>query len=174
MLKARTLSADHRVDEAIREYRAVLQSMPGLPQAHLAIAQLYADQLNWPGAIEELSAELAVSPNNGLALALLGHAYVQSGNEGPAIPILRRVIARYPDDAYALGDLGKALAVKGQTKEAIDKLEAAVARDPAQYRLHYRLFELYSRTGQSELAKKHLAIFQTEAARRRTRTPASE
>ena len=172
MLKARSLSADNRVDEAVREYREVLQAMPGLPQAHLAIAQLYAEQLNWAGAIGELSEELTVSPNNGLALALLGHAYVQTGNEGRAIPILKQVISRYPDDAYALADLGKALAATGRTKEAIERLEAAVARDGSQYRLHYRLFELYRRTGQHELAQKHLAVFQTEAARRRTRMPA--
>ena len=76
--------------------------------------------------------------------------------------MLRRVIQQYPGDAYALGDLGKALAAKGQTKEAIEKLEAAVARDSSQYRLHYRLFELYRLTGQQDLAQRHLTIFRTE------------
>ena len=171
MLKARSLGADNRADEAIREYREVLQTMPGLPQVHLAIAQLYADQSNWEGATQELHEELEVSPNNGLALALLGHAYVQTGNEGRAIPVLRRVIERYPNDALALGDLGKALAAKGQTKEAIAKLEAALAGDGSQYRLHYRLFELYRLTGQQQLAEKHLAVFRTEDARHRARGP---
>jgi len=174
MLKARTLGANGRVDEAVREYREVLHAMPLLPQVHLAIAQLYSEQSNWEDAIKELNQELAISPNNALALALLGRGYVQTGNEGQAIPVLRRVIHQYPDDAYALGDLGKALAAKGQTKEAIEKLEAAVARDSSQYRLHYRLFELYRLTGQQELAQQHLAIFRTEDARRRTRGPALE
>jgi predicted Zn-dependent protease len=174
MLKARTLGAENRVDDAVREYRAVLEARPGLPQVHLAIAQLYVEELNWPNAIEELTAELALSPNNSLAMALLGRAYVQTGNEGRAIPLLRQVISRYPEDAYALGDLGKALAAKGQTKEAIEKLEAALAYDPSLYRLHYRLSELYRQMGQPDLARKHLVTFQAESARRKTQMPTLE
>jgi tetratricopeptide (TPR) repeat protein len=174
MLKARTLGAKNHVDDAVREYRAVLEARPGLPQVHLAIAQLYVDELNWPNAIEELNQELAVSPNNSLAMALLGRAYVQTGNETLAIPLLRKVIARYPNDAYALGDLGKALAATGQTKEAIDKLEAALSCDPSLYRLRYRLSELYRQTGHPDLARKQLVAFQTESARRKTQLPALE
>ena len=153
------------------EYRAVLEARPGLPQVHLAIAQLYVDELNWPSAIEELTAEFTLSPNNSLAMALLGRAYVQTGNEGRAIPLLRQVISRYPEDAYALGDLGKALAAKGQTKEAIEKLEAALAYDPSLYRLHYRLSELYRQTGQPELARNPWSHSRRKvlAARRRCR-----
>jgi tetratricopeptide (TPR) repeat protein len=145
-----------------------------LPQVHLAIAQLYVDELNWAKAIEELNDELALSPNNSLAMALLGRAYVQTGNEGRAIPLLRQVISRYPKDAYALGDLGKALAAKGQTKEAIEKLETALSCDPSLYRLRYRLSELYRQAGQPELARKQLLSFQAESARRKVQMPAVE
>lgn len=171
MIKARTLGAAGKFDEAIHEYWEVLQSKPSLPQVHLAMAQLYAEQSKWESAADELTQELAISPDNGLALALLGRSYVQIGKEARAIPVLRRVISRYPTDALALGDLGKALAGQGQTQEAIEKLLAAVNLDPSQYRLHYRLFELYRLTGQNEIANKHLAIFKAEDARRRTRVP---
>jgi predicted Zn-dependent protease len=174
MLKARTLGAKNHVDDAVREYRAALEARPGLPQVHLAIAQLYVDELNWTNAIEELNQELAVSPNNSLAMALLGRAYVQTGNETRAIPLLRKVIARYPDDAYALGDLGKALAATAQTKEAIEKFEAALSCDPSLYRLRYRLSELYRQTGHPDLARKQLVAFQAESARRKTQLPALE
>jgi len=171
MLKARALAADHHLDEAISEYREVLRAMPSLPQVHLAIAQIYADQLNWPSVIQELNHELVVSPHNGLALALLGHAYVETGNADAALPVLTKVVSRYPHDALALADLGKALASEGQYAKAIRALEAALAHDESQYRLHYRLFELCRLTGQEELARKHLTLFQQESAKRKSRAP---
>src|SRR5579862_1533428 len=102
ILRAKSLAAANNPDKAIEEYRGLLQAQPGILQVHLGIAQIYADQLNWPGAIEELNKEIELSPENGLALALLGHACAESDQADLAVPILMKVLARYPRDASAL------------------------------------------------------------------------
>ncbi|MFN7995644.1 MAG: tetratricopeptide repeat protein [Bryobacteraceae bacterium] len=167
ILRAKSLAAANHPDEGIEEYRSVLASQPDLPGVHLGIAQIYADQLNWSGAIEELHKELDVNPENGLALALLGHACAESDQAEEAVPILTKVLARYPRDANALADLGKSFAQKGNSDIAIHYFERAVEYDPSRYKIHYRLFQLYQAAGRTELARKHLTAFQAEDAKHR-------
>jgi tetratricopeptide (TPR) repeat protein len=167
ILRAKSFAAANNPDKAIAEYREILQAQADLPEVHLGIAQIYADQLNWQGAIEELHKELMISPENGLALALLGHACAESDQADEAVPILTKVLARYPRDANALADLGKSFAQKGNTEMAIRYFERAVLYDPSRYKIHYRLFQLYQSAGRAELARKHLTVFQAEDAKRR-------
>ncbi len=167
ILRAKSLAAANHPDEGIEEYRRVLEAQPDLPAVHLGIAQIYADQLNWPGAIEELHKELALDPENGLALALLGHACAESDQADKAVPILTKVLARYPHDANALADLGKSFAQKGNSKKAIQYFESALKYDPSRYKIHYRLFQLYQAAGRTELAREHLTAFQAEDAKHR-------
>jgi tetratricopeptide (TPR) repeat protein len=167
ILRAKSFAAADNPDKAIEVYRELLETQPGILQVHLGIAQIYADQLNWQGAIEELTKELELSPENGLALALLGHAYTESDQADLAIPILTKVLARYPQDASTLADLGKSFTQKGNMEKAIQFYERAALYEPSRYKLHYRLFQLYRSLGRAEPAGKHLAIFQAEDAKHR-------
>jgi tetratricopeptide (TPR) repeat protein len=72
-----------------------------------------------------------------------------------------------PQDGRAYGDLGKAWTLNGETNKAIEAYERALRHDGTQYDLHYRLFELYRKTGQAGLAQSHLAAFKAEEARKR-------
>lgn len=171
LLRARALAAANKTDQAIDEYREILRSEPDLPQVHLGIGQIYADRLDWPGAIEELKQELALSGENGLALALLGHAYAETDQANSALPVLLKVLAEHPRDSRALADLGKVYAHNGETLKAIAAYEKAVQNDGSQYRLHYRLFHLYRAAGRPELARRHLSIYQAEDAKRTATEP---
>ncbi|MEO8659227.1 MAG: tetratricopeptide repeat protein [Bryobacteraceae bacterium] len=165
LLRAKSLAAANENDKAIEEFKELLRISPEMPQVHLGIAQIYADNFNWPGVIEELVKEVEISPDNFLALALLGHAYSEAALADQALPILTKVLAKYPRDASALADLGKVLAQKKDTPKAIEALERALSCDPGRYRIHYRLFQLYQSMGQVEPAGKHLSIFRTESAK---------
>jgi tetratricopeptide (TPR) repeat protein len=162
ILRAKALAAANKTDESIQQYREVIRSQPDMPQLHMAIAEIYSDQLNWAGVIQELIEELSLSRDNGLALALLGHAYAETDDADHAIPILVKVLVDHPADARAMADLGKAYAKKREVSKAIAAYEKAVKADESQYRLHYRLYRLYQATGQQDLARKHLAFFQAE------------
>ena len=165
LLQAKSLAAENHVDAAIEQYRVILSTEPDLAQVHLAIGELYLDQSRWASAAEEFVQELRISPENSLALALLGHAYTEEDQPDRAIPVLEKVLVRFPKDAKTLGDYGKALAQKGETDRAIAVFERALKADSSQYRIHYRLFQLYRSTGQDELARRHLSMFQAEEAK---------
>src|SRR5581483_8536754 len=140
---------------------------PGRLGVHLAIGQIHERQMHWEPAIEEYRAELALDPDNAMALAHLGHAYTQARDPDHAIPTLDRLLESNPTDGQAYADLGKAWALKGDAPKAIAAYENALRYDPTANDVHYRLFQLYSKLGQSPIAQKHLAAFKEGEARQK-------
>ncbi|HEX2522795.1 MAG TPA: tetratricopeptide repeat protein, partial [Terriglobia bacterium] len=157
----------------IAAYQEVLKQSPERLGIHLAIAQLYEDELNWTAAIEELKAELALAPDNALALAHLGHAYTESRDADQAIQVLSKLLETHPDDGRAYADLGRAWTMKDNTAKAIEAFERALRNDRTQHTVHYRLFQLYTKLGDKAKAQTHLAAFQAgEAEKRQKRSEA--
>jgi tetratricopeptide (TPR) repeat protein len=173
LILAKSYGVAGRIEEAISTYQEVLRRAPDSLGIHLAIGQLYEDKLNWAAAIEELKAELALAPDNALALAHLGHAYTESQDADQAIPILTKLLAIHPDDGRAYADLGKAWTIKENPTKAIEAFERALAHDRTQHNLHYRLFQLYSKTGDGVRAKTHLVAFKAGEADRQQKQKAA-
>jgi cytochrome c-type biogenesis protein CcmH/NrfG len=59
-----------RADLAVRAFERAAQADPKLPEIHLALAQIYVEQKNWPSARAEVERELAIVPESAGALAL--------------------------------------------------------------------------------------------------------
>lgn len=74
--------------------------------------------------------------------------------------LLRTALRLDPKFASAYFELGSLLAEQKNTSAAIGALEQAVKLNPALPQAHYRLMQLYQRTGQKALAAKALAAFQ--------------
>jgi tetratricopeptide (TPR) repeat protein len=173
LILGKSHAAAGRTKEAIAAYQEVLKQSPERLGIHLAIAQLYEDELNWAAAIEELKAELALAPDNALALAHLGHAYTESRDADQAIQVLSKLLETHPDDGRAYADLGRAWTMKENTAKAIEAFERALLNDRTQHTVHYRLFQLYSKLGDKARAQTHLAAFQSgEAEKRQKRSEA--
>lgn len=167
LLLARSYAAAEQNEQAIAVYQEVLKAVPGRLGVHLAIGQIHERQMHWEPAIEEYRAELALDPDNAMALAHLGHAYTQVRDPDHAIPTLDRLLESNPTDGQAYADLGKAWALKGDAPKAIAAYENALRYDPTANDVHYRLFQLYSKLGQSPIAQKHLAAFKEGEARQK-------
>jgi tetratricopeptide (TPR) repeat protein len=86
---------------------------------------------------------------------------VPGSSEGVAIG---RVAQAEP--ALGAAGPGKAWALKGESEKAIGAYERALRYDGTQYDLHYRLFDLYRKTGQAGLAQNHLAAFEAGEAKK--------
>jgi DNA-binding SARP family transcriptional activator len=82
-------------------------------------------------------------------------------------PLLERLLEKYPFDPKALADLGKLLAIRGESAKSIEAYRRSLAADSSQYRLHYRLFQLYKQTGDTAQAQRELKIFEAAEAERR-------
>jgi tetratricopeptide (TPR) repeat protein len=156
--------------EALATYQEALRIAPNRLGLHLAIGRLYAMHLHWADAAEEYKKELALDPDNAMALAQLGHAATEARDPDQAIPALNQVLRMYPKDGKAYGDLAKAWALKGDAPRAIAAYERALLYDPTQYSIHYRLFELYTKTGDTAQAQNHLNMFKAAAAREHTKS----
>lgn len=167
LLLAKFNAACRRDKEAIATYQEVLKLAPNRLGVHMAIGQIYEDQLDWVPAIEEYEAELALNPDNAMALVHLGHAYTEAQDPDRAIPTLNRLLESHPTDGGAYADLGKAWALKGDTRKAIASYEQALRYDPDQNELHYRLFQLYRKIGEVGLAQSHLAAFKEGESRQK-------
>ena len=73
LLQAKAFAAANNPDKAIEVYKDALRLQPGLPGDSPGHCKtLEADRLNWSDVIDEIHEELAVSPENSLALALFG------------------------------------------------------------------------------------------------------
>lgn len=167
LLEAKSAAAAGKDREAIASYQQALKLSPDRLGVHLAIGELYENRLQWDAAIREFKAEVSLDPDNAMALVHLGHAYTQSRDADQAVHVLSRLIEIHPQDGRAYADLGKAWALKGESEKAIAAYERALRYDGTQYDLHYRLFELYRKTGQAGLAQNHLAAFKTGEAKKR-------
>jgi tetratricopeptide (TPR) repeat protein len=59
-----------RADLAVRAFERAAQADPKLPEVHLALAQIHAEQKSWASARVEIERELAIVPESAAALAL--------------------------------------------------------------------------------------------------------
>ena len=167
ILRAKYYAASNQPTDAIAEYQEILNLSPDRTGIHLGIGQLQSDRLDWPAAIQSFQAELALNPDNALALAHLGHAYTMNRDADKAIEVLRTLLKTHPTDGEAYLDLGKVLAMNGETRRAIKAFEQALLYGGGDYSVHYRLFQLYNKVGEKDLAQMHLTKFKEEEAKKR-------
>ena len=169
-LRAQYYAASNQTEDAIREYQEILKLAPNRLGLHLALGNLYSDKLDWVSAIDSYRLELALSPENGLALSQLGHGYVENRNADLAIEVLEKLIRTRTTDARAYADLGNAWRMKGNAIKAISAYEQALTLNRSLFDLHYRLFQLYKKTGDSRQAQIHMNKFQQGSAKNRRMT----
>ena len=101
-----------------------------------------------------------IDPNNFEAKYQLGLSYKTQGETAKAIEYLEAAIKNSPDYALALRDLGAVYLQSGAETKARTVLEKSIALSPNDADTHFQLSRLYNLIGETELAKKHLEIFQ--------------
>ena len=111
-------------------------------------------------ARQRLEKCLTINPANYEAAYQLGLSYKALGETAKAIEYLELTVKLSPDYALALRDLGAVYLQAGGEGKARLVLERAVELNPNDADTHFQLSRLYNLLGASELAKKHLQIFQ--------------
>ena len=103
---------------------------------------------------------LEINPNNTEAKYQLGLSYKAAGETAKSIEYFEATVADVPGYASALRDLGAAYMQTGAEAKARAALEKSIAIEPNDADTHFQLSRLYNLLGETELAKKHLEIFQ--------------
>jgi len=157
-LRAQAFADNGRLDEAIRQYKAVLTKNPVLPGIHFELGQVYWKKKDADGALAELKLALQDDPNQPLANFYLADILTTRKDYQQAIPHLQITIAAYPKMTKAYFFLGKCYAGTGDLQQALRAFQQASELDPKYQEVHYQLYRLYARLNNKEESQRHLEI----------------
>jgi predicted CXXCH cytochrome family protein len=145
------------LDRATAELVAALELNSDRPEAHLALAGMYAKQ----GALDRAEAALkrarSIDPAFVPASVNLADLYRSQGRDDAAASILREALARTPQDPSLLYALGLVLVREHRTREAIESLGAAARRGPGDPRHGYVYAVALHDAGRRQQALRELA-----------------
>ena len=168
-LNAESLETQGRWDDAMAEYRAVLEKDPKLPGIHYRIGRLILSKpktaTTFADAKKEFDAELAINSNNPGAEYALGEMARQLEQWPEAIEHFRKAAQLDNGFADALIGLGRSLTAGGKSEEAIAPLQKAVALQPPNPTAHYHLAIALQRSGRREEADKEFRVYKETSER---------
>lgn len=173
-LNAEALEAQGRWDDAMAEYRTVLDKDPNLPGIHYRIGRLILSKpksaTTFEAAKKEFEAELAIDPNNAGAEYVLGEMAREQDHWPEAIQHFGKAVQLDGNFADALIGLGRSLTEGGKPADAIPPLERAVKLQSDNPAAHYHLAIALRRAGEKEQADKEFAVYKEASERARQLT----
>ncbi len=126
-----------KIDEAIREYRYIMEQAEGTPigkeaekRLILVLVKVYASKQRLDSALQLLYSLLEEYPGDPRVLQHLGFAYLIGGRYDKAVEIYKQVLARHPDDAAAHMNIAGVYETMKKTKKAADHFQRVIELDP--------------------------------------------
>lgn len=168
-LNAEALETQGRWDDALSEYRAVLEKNPNVPGIHYRIGRLLLSKPNPSGnfdeAKKEFEAELQSNPNNAGAEYVLGEIARQQENWPDAVQHFQRASQLDNGFADAFIGLGRSLMATGKDEDAVASLQHAVQLQPPNPTGHYYLAIALRRSGKKDEADREFAVYKDASNR---------
>lgn len=151
----------NKLKEAEIALSKFLEIRPKDARGCLALGLTFAAQADkLQSARNQMQSCLTMNPNNFEAAYQLGLSYKTQGELQKAIDFFEQTVQLSPNYAAALRDLGTVYLQSNNEAKARPVLEKSAAINPNDADTHFQLSRLYNLTGERELAKKHLDIFQ--------------
>jgi tetratricopeptide (TPR) repeat protein len=165
-LRASAFAAEQMLPEAVREYETAIKLEPDNARLYFDLGNTHIDEREFTKAEAAYAQACRLKPLFAEAYAMRGYALLALSRPGEAVPQLRRALQINPDLMSAHALLAKALAGSGHEAEAAKELEIVKCTD-TDGGLHFQLFVLYRRLGNSEKATQ--ALNDSERIRREQR-----
>ena len=144
---------------AVAEYRTAILKAPEAAGLNFGLARVYLEMADYDAAVEFLNKEIAIHPYSGAAHLLLGSLYLLRAKFDEARfhaeTALR--LGHKSSEAHLL--LGRIHARLGDLAQAAAQMEHALELQPQLPTAHYELAIIYTKQGRSQLAEKHLRLF---------------
>jgi tetratricopeptide (TPR) repeat protein len=137
----------------------VTRMEPGYADGWVNVGRARLTEGDLEGAEKALRRALEVDPGLAKTHFFLGTTLKQAGRYDEGLAHLRRAAALYPRDRVVRNQVGRVLFLKRQYREAITELKQVLAIDPEDLQAHYNLMLCYRGAGDSEMAKKHEALY---------------
>lgn len=125
------LVTQHRLDEAIAEYRAALGINPLYDDAYSNLGRALAEQGRYPEAAESLEAALRIRPNDIKTLNNFGNVLILQGKFAEAAQQFGEVLRLQPNHFNAHNNLAVCSKKLGRTDQAIAEYREALRLQPA-------------------------------------------
>lgn len=152
--------------EAVLSFCEAADLAPSDPRPFQFLGEMYGVSAEVAGEVTaRLDRFVETHPRNALAHFQLAMS-LSKGSDTPTAAqllrveqLLRRSVQLDPKLSRGYFELGVLLANQQRNDEAIEALRTATRLQPSYSQAHYRLGQLYQRTGQKELAAKEFAVF---------------
>jgi Tfp pilus assembly protein PilF len=158
-----------RIDDAYWWAREALVQSPELILAYNTLGAIYVRRGLLNEAERAFGHALAVEPRNALALSNQIPVLTALGRVDEAQRLTERRSRLEAEPPFAHLQRGIAALQSGDARTARDEFAREVARDPNYHEFHFWLGIAYLRTGEVELARKHLALAMENSTTRRDR-----
>jgi predicted Zn-dependent protease len=135
---------------------AHLETLPASIELHLIKAEIAQSRAQYPDAVREVRAAVALAPGNPTIETALAEALLRAHNLEEALPLLERLTASNPDDPGLLLMYGDGLMEHQEFDRAIPFLERAVKGDPTALAAQASLGRAYMQAGRFADAVPHL------------------
>jgi len=137
-----------KLDEAIHDYRLLLDKYPDIPEIRSNLGTALAAEGRYSEAVAEYKHALRLKPNDQVRLNL-ALAYYKTGNLALAVPTLKDLHAKEPANAQVLTVLADCYLRLGKNKELVDLLTPVQRLDPENKTFNYLLGTALVRDGQA-------------------------
>jgi tetratricopeptide (TPR) repeat protein len=144
------------LDEAIEEFKEVLEIDPDDAEAHYNLGNAYVDKEMFEEAISAYKKAIELNPEFIDAYLNLGMVYLNKDLTDDAISLYKQALKLNPNDPFLYYHLGEAYAYKERYDKAVVELKKAVSINPMDPETQYRLAEMYYETEQFDLALEHI------------------
>ncbi|WP_431066738.1 tetratricopeptide repeat protein [Methylotuvimicrobium sp.] len=145
------LSAQGKIDEAIRVFNSEIDKNPKNLDAHLQIANLYLSQKNFGKAESYYRTILNEKPENVVILNNLAMIYYGQNNS-KALELAEKAYRLSPDTAAIADTYGIVLLQNGQAKDALAKLQKAADLAPNSLDIQFHLANAQQANGNKQVA----------------------
>ena len=164
--------AADRLDDAIVEYRKVLEQKPDLPGVHQAICNALSRTAQIQEAIRECEAEITVAPYSADAYVQAARVHLLVGEDARAETLLHKAVAfdRPPIAAYKF--LGQVLLDEKQYAMAAKDLAKYLAVETKDSSGFYLLSRAYKSTGETQKMQEAISEYRKITASAKAKSEA--
>jgi len=158
MMRASIFEQTGDLDQAVADYRAVLETWPEHRDAQIRLGQVLLRKRAYDEAREVFQARAEAAPEDAEALLGLAQSERWLGNDAEAKRLAEAAMALGLSpyhQALAMEELGRVLLKEGKNEEAIAALTQAIALAPGEGLIHHALGMALARAGKTEEARAH-------------------
>ena len=160
-LRAASYESNGENAKAITELQGLFQHDPHARGLHYTLGCLYLEAVQYPKALEQFEAELALDNPEPRTYLQLGHTYLALNKPEQAIGYLQKAAKITPENAGAAWvDIGRAYRQLEHPVEAVAAFEKGIALGERKSGVYYQLSLEARRIGDVERARQALSISQ--------------